>query len=212
MPDFEFYGDEAEAASMAGSDVDVVDLTEEMQKTVNRWIDSKLKINGFNQSGEVTEYYTIDDTGIIELMLDNCPVVDTTLTLFDDANNASPTTVNSSCYYLDLATGIIQLLINKSLTGSDIITEFVKGINSVKVVYEYGYASIPDDIVVLATTVLAKWGKLRYQQTEADGLKSLKIGDYTESFDMNFLNINSEFDETIKSLVSYAIEKYGKFV
>ncbi len=211
MP-FEFYGDEAEAASIAGDDVDVADLTEEMQKTVNRWIDSKLKINGFNQSGEVTEYYTIDDTGIIELMLDNCPVVDSTLTLFDDANNNSPTTVNGSCYYLDLATGIIQLLINKSLTGSDIITEFTKGINSVKVVYEYGYETVPDDIVVLATIVLAKWGKLRDQQTEADGLKSVKIGDYTESYDMNFLNINSEFDETIKSLVSYAIEKYGKFV
>ena len=211
MP-FEFYGDEAEAAGLAGADVDVADLTEEMQKTVNAWIDSKLKINGFNQSDEVTEYYTIDDTGIIELMLDNCPVVDSSLTLFDNANNVSPTTVNGSCYYLDLITGIIQLLINKSLTGSDIITEFTKGINSVKVVYKYGYEIVPGDIVVLATTVLAKWGKLRYQQTEADGLKSVKIGDYAESYDMNFLNINSEFDETIKDLVNYAIEKYGKFV
>lgn len=209
---FEFYGNVGEAADLAGSDVAEGDLIEEMQKTVNRWIDSKLKINGFNQSGEITEYYTMEDSGIIELMLDNCPVIDSTLTLYDDENNDSPTTVSDTCYYLDLTTGIIQLLINKSLTGSDVIVEFTKGINSVKVVYKYGYESIPGDIAVLATTVLAKWGKLKNQQTEADGMKSIKIGDYTESYDMSFLNIKSEFDETIKDLISYAIEKYGKFV
>ena len=207
---FEFYGDEAEAAVLAGAGVDVADLTEEMQKSVNRWINAKLKMEGFVVSDEVTEYHSVDESGITELMLENCPVV--ALVLTDDANATIPVVVNASAYYIDLNTGIIQLLINKALTGSDIITEFVVGVNSVKVVYTYGYESIPSDIIQLATLVLAKWGKINNQQTDADGLKSVKIGDYTEAYDLNFLNINSEFDEQIKGILEYAIEKYGKYV
>jgi hypothetical protein len=209
---FAFYGDLTEAAKLAGGDVGANDLTTEMQKQINIWIDFKI-LNGFGgfvESDEIIEHYDMNDSDITELMLENCPVIDGSLTLVDDVQGDSPVTVNSSCYYIDLNTGIIQLLTNKTLSGTDIITAFTKGVKSVKVTYKYGYAEAPDIIKRLATAAIAKWGKIREQQSDADGLKSVKIGDYSESYDLSFLNINSEFDYMIKDLVDKAVNKYYK--
>ena len=205
-----FYGNQEDAVEMAGSGVSEDDAEMSMLEAINNWIDTKVNQDRFIESDEITEYHSFADTGKTELMLNKCPVVSGSLTLYDDVNNSTPVTVDSSCYYLDLETGIIQLLKDKTLTGSNVITEFTKGTHSVKVVYKYGYSTVPIDIKRFATLLLAKWLKLRNQQADANGLSKIQIGDYSESYDMKFMNIQSEFDPEINDLFPKLVSKYFK--
>jgi len=63
---------------------------------------------------------------------------------------------------------------------------------------------VPDIIVKLATLMLAKWAKIKGIQADGgdlEGIKSVRIGNYTETYDLTFLNIRSEFDTMLDPMI-----------
>jgi hypothetical protein len=204
-----FYGNSIDATGLAGTVI--ADISSEMEEIVNNWIDSKIRPEGFTQLS-ATEYYDIRKDDQDELVLKNFPVISIT-TLTNEARATTPKVIDSSNYVCDLDSGIIQLDgANASNNAENIIEAFAKGFNSVKVEYDYGYASVPGDIVKLATLLLAKWSKIKSEQATSNGLKSVSAGDYKETFDLEFMGVKSEFDEMITELFRLAKIKYSRGV
>lgn len=205
-----FYGDSTKAASLAG--VNVTDITTEMQDVINNWIKANIKWNGFEESSDVIEYYDIKKSNQDEIILNNFPVISVS-EIVDNVHSDAPQTLDSDSYVVDNNTGIIQL-IKKANTIPIIngcLNFFSKGFNSVKVTYKYGYATVPDIIAQIATLMIAKWAKIKDTQADADGtnLKSVRIGDYSETYDLTFMNIKSEFDDILIPMIKRAQEYYA---
>jgi hypothetical protein len=191
----EFYGDETKAAELGGVEPD--EITEARIDIINGVIDSEIRTLGFNKL-EAIEYYDIKECGKTELMLKKYPVINNSVTITNDVNN-NPTDFETTDFIVDNETGIIQLL-TKGLS-------FSKGVKNVKVVYEHGFDSVPSIISKLATLLMAKLLKVKSQNMDADGLKSFTAGNYSESKDLAFMNVKSEFDDDINSFL-----KKGKIV
>lgn len=200
-----FYGDLDEAADLAG--VETSSLTKAMQDSINEFINLITIPEGFRESNEITEYIDIDDSNVTRIMLEHYPIISGSLTLIDNNNSSSRITVNEDCYRVDNESGMIQLLPVENATSTD-ITFFTKGVQSVKVTYKMGYASVPESIKVVATLLLAKWGKINNQQTDADGRISVRMGDFAEKYDLAFMNIKSEFDDKLKVMIDRIQAKY----
>lgn len=204
---FTFYGSTSEAAELSG--LAEVNLTEAMQSAINEWINLNIREYGFFEVVISDEYYSIMNDNQKELILEKYPIISKeSVEIVDDVNSNSPVIVDESCYHVDLNSGLIQL-IPKSLNSSTAINNFTKGIHSVKVSYSYGYSNVPSDIAKIATLLLAKWGKVSDLNSDADGLKNLKIGDYSESKDLSFMSVESEFDVILSKLISQAKIKYA---
>jgi hypothetical protein len=213
-----FYGSVSEAASLAGAGVVDADLTAAMQKQVNSWIENQI-LNGetFEEHSIVDEFHDIGspfvgELLVKELLVNHYPVIEV-LSLTDNARSNSPTLVNSSAYVLDRdgETGIIKLE-SKNVSGSDVITGFTRGVQSVKVTYDWGFSSVPAKIEELATLMLAKWGEFNEQQTISNGIKSIKAGSYQESYDLSFMSVNAKYEFNIKALTDELRAKYRNFV
>ena len=189
-----FYGDKNAAASLAGISASLI--SDDQLKVINDWIIANIKNSGFEESALVTEYYDIKRTGQKELILKNFPISEVYEIIDNSQNNTL--VLESSSYVVDSESGIIQLLECGKLK------EFTCGFNSVKVTYKYGFISVPEIIKSIANLMLAKWCKIKESQSDADGLKSIKIGDYSESFDIEFLNIESEFDNILNPMIKSA--------
>lgn len=211
-----FYGSTSEAASLSG--VLEANLTAAMQKQINSWIENRI-YNGdtFEEHDVTDEFYDIGDpppgdTLVRQLILRNIPIISIT-SITDDARGSSPTVVNSGAYVLDMngESGIVRLE-TKNVTGTDVIDGFTRGVHAVKVTYKWGFTTPPTKIAELATLLLAKWGEVNEQQSEADGLKEVKAGDYTEKYDLTFLNVRTKYDAEIKMLFNELKAKYYNFV
>lgn len=197
---FTFYGNVDDAVEMSGCEEDLL-TNQSIHKVINMWIDKKIRKEGFAVVPDYEEYFNVDDSRVNILMLTNIPVITDSLVLTDNAQDDVPTVVDSECYILDMETGIIQLLSDKSFSSANSISYFTKGIKSVKAKYNYGYVSVPDDVSLFATLLLAKWGKVKTMgNSNADGLKQEKTADYTRTFDLNFMSVSSEYDDQIKDL------------
>ena len=198
----EFYGDAAKGETLAG--VSTGDVTDEMQEAINDWIDANIRSTGFGESELVEQYYDIKKIGQNELILKNFPVTELSEIIEGTNTQISDTLVENTDFVLDNDTGIIQLLCNKA---------FRKGFNIVKVKYKYGFTSVPQLIIQIATLMAAKWAKLRSQTIPVgDGgevVKSVRIGDYSESYDLGFMTVKSEFDDMLSPMIKSAKEIYA---
>ncbi len=197
-------------ADLKDQGVTAKDISTATQEEIANFINTNIRPEGFAQLSSV-EDYTIRDSNVNFLILKNCPIVNVE-TIVDNLNNPSVSkTITSDCYYVDSETGIIQLLSDKDLSDTTAIKYFTKGINSVRITYDYGFAAVPNDINIFATLLLAKWAVINQGQKDADGnLKSLKIGDYTEVYDLKFMNVATKFDANIVSSYSRLKVKYNK--
>lgn len=207
-----FYGDVDKIIDIVGSEFTSDDITEGMKDVINSYIDSEINEDGFDVSIDADEYYDIKKDYQTELLLKHFPVISVS-SITDDVHATTPTTVNSEAYTVDKDTGIIQLITAyKSLNGteSDFINAFTKGFNSVRVQYKYGFKEVPDIIVQLANLLTSKWLKIQSKQSDADGLKSVSIADYKETYDTSFVAINSEYDGMIKKMINKAKGLYAK--
>lgn len=201
-----FYSDKTKAVNLAG--VTALDIIDEMQEIVDAWIDSNIRSDGFSEAKTITEYYDIDKMTQSEIVLKHFPVLSVT-ELVDSAQSDTPVILETGTFHLDSETGMIKL---KNYVGKINFSQFfTKGLASVKVTYIYGYTTPPDIIVKIATFMLAKWAKMKKNQTTGDvgNLKSVKIGDYSESYDLEFLNIKSEFDDILLPMVKKAQEQFA---
>jgi len=197
-----FYGDKDKASKLA--DVSVGFVTDEMQEVINEWINANIKSSGFVESDEIEEYYDIKKYGQNELILKNFPVTELIEIINGFGDSQLETLVLNTDYVVDDDTGIIQLLGYK---------KFIKGFNSVKVKYKYGYTVVPPIIVQIATLMAAKWASIWASDIPVgeggEVIKSVKMGDYSESYDLGFMSVKSEFDELLNPLIKRAQEYYA---
>jgi hypothetical protein len=200
-----FYGDKSKAESMAGTGDGSV--TQEMQDAVNQWIDTNIK-DGFGLVEDADEYYDIKKLGQTELVLKNFPISEVT-ELYDLARYNEPVLIDPSNYSVDKDSGILQLIKSNYLMRQGDNAHFSVGTRAVRVKYKYGFNEVPGDIKQIATLMAAKWAKIKSQQTDMDGLKSVKMANYSESYDLEFMNIKSEYDEILGGLINNAIKIYA---
>lgn len=197
-----FYGDAGKAETLAGTVSGSV--TVEMQEVINEWINANIKQTGFEESELVEEFYDIRKSGQNELILKNFPVTELDEIINGVQCSAPETLVLNTDFVLDSDTGIIQLLGYK---------KFIQGFNAVKASYKYGYEQVPSLIVQIATLMAAKWAKIKSQAIpvgEGDEvLKSTRIGDYSESYDLGFMSVKSEFDDLLNPMIKKAQEYYA---
>jgi hypothetical protein len=183
------------------SGCDIEDITESMMSTIDQWINSKIRDSGFLVSIDASEILDIDENNKSSILLQNIPVIEGSVVLTDNQHN-EPETIDSDEYYVDLNTGIIKLYNHNRLT---------KGLSTVKIDYTYGFESVPNDIITLSNLLLAKWAEINKTQASADGtMKSQRIGNYSESFDLDFMAVKSKYDIMINSLFNSVINKYNK--
>ncbi|MHA2363877.1 MAG: hypothetical protein ACXAC7_07955 [Candidatus Hodarchaeales archaeon] len=205
----DFYGVVADAAELTG--LAEGNFTDSMQQTINDWIDAVINKDGFLENTGQIDYYDINRSDQSWLISKHMPIISIT-SIIDNQRSTNPITISTDSYVFDGDSGIIQL---DSVNSSDLqnaLDYFTKGAQSVKMTYNYGYASVPDIISTLATIAIAKWGEIDDKQSDADGLKSITIGDYKESFDVTFMSIKSKYDDKIKGLLAKAKAIYGRGV
>lgn len=197
-----FYSDKTKAINLAGVGADVI--IDEMQEMIDSWIDTTIKWDGFGNSVSITEYYNVDKMLQSEIVLKHFPVASIS-EVIDNAQGDSPRTLSVDSYTFDSESGILQLknYVDEYDDGTYAVHYFTKGKSAVKVTYIYGFTTVPDVITKLATFLLAKWAKIKNIQASADveNLKSIRIGDYSESYDLGFMNVKSEFDSIIEPMI-----------
>ena len=204
------YGDVSNIIELAQGSITESDITGSIQEVVSGWIDENIYRAGFGEAISAAEFYDIKNDNQTELILKNFPVVSFTK-LTDTFQADDAVEVNSDCYIIDNDSGILQLVTAyKTISGNDVINLFSKGFNSVKAEYTYGYENVPSIIGNIANLMIAKWVKMEEQQANADGLKSVSIGDYKETFDTAFMSLKSEYDGTLDGLIKQAKAKYAK--
>jgi hypothetical protein len=194
-----FYGDIAKAAELGG--VDEIDITDAMVEIINNYINSEIRTDGFVSTSAI-EYHDINKNSKKELILKKYPIVEDSVEITDNYQN-DPVVLDPTTYIVDYETGIVQLKTTFT-NGDNCVTYFAQGIKNVKVEYEHGFAEVPSIIVRLATLLMAKKAKISNQNADADGIKSYTIGNYSQSKDLAFLNVKSEFDSEINSSMKKA--------
>lgn len=205
-----FYSDKTKAVNLTGVDSSVI--VDEMQETIDMWINTNIKWDGFNDTKTVTEFYNVDKLLQSEIVLKHFPIISVT-EIVDNAQSDTPKTLSADSYTYDSESGIVQLknYVNEYDDGTYSIHYFTKGKSAIKITYKYGYNNVPDVIVKLATLLLAKWAKIKSVKIDTgdDNLKSVKIGNYTENYDLGFMSIKSEFDSIIEPMIKRVQEYYA---
>jgi len=198
-----FYSDKTKASNLSG--VDETLILDEMQESIDIWINTNIKWTGFLDTESRVEYYDIKKINQTELVLKHFPVVSIS-EIIDNAKSSDAEILNTLSYTVDNESGVVQLLniVPTDEDGHYTIKYFTPGASSVKISYISGFASVPDIIVKLATLMLAKWAKIKGIQADGgdlEGIKSVRIGNYTETYDLTFLNIRSEFDTMLDPMI-----------
>ena len=204
-----FYGDVTEAASLAG--LDSSKITTAMQQVVDDYIDAEINKDSFKEITGQVDYYDIERTGQSWLILKHMPVISIS-SVIDNQRANNPVTLATDSYVVDLESDIIQLDAVNSNDYTNAQDYFTFGKQSVKVTYDYGYEFVPDIIQSFANLLIAKWAEFADQQSTLDGLKSVQIGDYKESFDNSMKNVSVKYDSQISGLLNRAKAIYGRGV
>src|SRR5574340_170105 len=158
-----FYGDAIKAAELAG--VDQSAITAKMQESINNWIISNIKWDGFEpaSASDIVEYHDIRKSNQNELILKHFPVISISEVIDGCYTDIQKTLVAETDYVFDSETGIIQLigrgsdiLVNENVSGYSVNpyfhpASFIQGFKSVKVSYKYGFSSVPAVIKEIAT-------------------------------------------------------------
>lgn len=204
-----FYGSISDAASLAGVDSSLI--TSAMQQVVNDFIDAEVNKDGFEKHTNQIDYYDINKSYQSWLILKHMPIISIT-SITDNQRGTSPVVLASDSYVYDSESAIITLDSLNSTDYSNAQDYFTKGAQSVKVVYDYGYETVPDLIKTLANMIIANWAEFNSKQTDTDGLKSVQIGDYRESFDNSMINVSVKYESKISGLLARAKAIYGRGV
>jgi hypothetical protein len=208
---FIFYGDVSTAIKLSGLTLESSDVSTELQEIINNWINSEIKFEGFGSPVEAVEYYDINRQYQSELMLKKFPVTDVT-ELIDGFNSINKTLmVKDKDFVIDKETGIIQIIHNNEQYNLFAKKYFSVGHNSVKVTYKYGFESVPDLIKSIASLALAKQLKIGSYSNDTGNIKSIKIGNWGESYDTDMGNIKQEYDDKIKSMIIKAKQQFGGY-
>jgi len=206
-----FYGSVTEVANLMDGAIEASAISDAVKRFVNSCIDNAINHKGFNQHS-ITEYITIKKSFQSVIILDNCPIIEITA-LYND-NNVTPVLFAATDYIVDLEAGIIELNNAISAYETDYTTifnsYFAVGLNAVKVEYTYGYATVPDDIQNFANAIMAQLLKNPGMiGTTASNLKSVKIGDYSESYDLGISAMGNVFDTMLSMQLKTLKRKYA---
>lgn len=139
------------------------------------------------KSREYTEYY--DGDGTDQLLVNHWPII-SVASLHDDPDRAftSETLIDSTDYNIYANEGMIRLFNDEGV--------FVTGEQNIKLVYTAGYATIPDDLELAATILVAHF----YNKSAGEGHTSLGLGGFNKSFNM----------AAIPDEVRFIVEPYRK--
>lgn len=206
-----FYGNVDAAASLAGANVEAADITVAMQTIINDYIDAEINKDGFEENSAQVDYYDINRRKQSWLILKHMPVISIT-EVIDDQRNDPSTTIPSDSYVVDEEAAILQLDSVHSSDSGNARDYFTKGKQSVKVIYNYGYETVPTIIQSLANMLAAMWGEYNYENTVSSGLKSVQIGDYRKSFDTMLKTVTNKYDITLPGLFNRAKAIYQRGV
>jgi len=206
-----FYGDVDKIAVLCN--LDATDVTEEIQETINAYIDAEVNIYGFNQNTR-TEKQNVKRTDLETIILERSPVIGVEY-VKHFVNTDNPVTLGSNDYDVDLDTGIIQLRNSRERTIEDRIVGapmfFSAGVNAIEVKYTHGYETVPDDVRRFANTFGARLVRelTRVNSDERDGnLKSVKIGDFSESYDVTKAIEGMAYDTVLQAQLRALKMKY----
>ena len=158
----------------------------------------------FDEHEDVVERQNIDVANTDWIQLDHYPVL-SILYIKDNAKNADPTTIAAIDYDADLDAGIITLL-----SDSTTITNFTYGKRTVEVKYNYGYETVPADIVRYASALVARTIMVVAEQDIYGAKSSERMGDYQYKLDI-MKNLDARF-HYIKLMKVALIRKYCKAV
>lgn len=208
-----FYSNKSKAAVMAGVSESII--TQEMQESIDTWVETNIKWDGFNGEKNNDEYYDILKSNQSELVLKHFPILSIS-EVTDNASSSNSKILNTSSYGFDAESGILHLLnvVPENVDDTYIIYSFTRGNRTVRVKYVSGYSTVPDVIVKLSTLMLARWAEIKnvLNTSQAENLKSVKIGDYTETYDLNFSNVKSKFDDVLVPMIKRVKQYYTEGV
>jgi len=201
------YATKANAAAIAG--VAVTDIADYQVTSADRYVE--LILGRSFESASQTDYYDIKgDEKIIQLH--RYPVI--SITTFRDNQRESSYTdlVEDTDFTLDKEAGLVKLIHDEFniLKGS---TSLTKGEKTVKIVYTWGYASVPNDVAMFADWVLARMAEIKKSGDAAEtstgaALKSIQIGDYEEAYDTKNDKIDKKYKAILAEMTSAMISKY----
>jgi hypothetical protein len=198
-----FYGSATNAAELGGGVVG--DIKQSMIDVVNSWIDANICEFGFS-TDEVNETYFVNNNQDL-IVLKHFPVISVDSVIFYDYDDVD-LNIGIDEYELDYETGVLKI---KSVHGiiSNVNIIGLHLIEKITITYTYGYTTCPDIIKQIANLMMAKWIKIKSGQLDASGLKSVRVGDYSESYDIEFMNISTEFDSLLNPLIQKAKAIYA---
>jgi hypothetical protein len=125
---------------------------------------------------DLTEYY--DGTGEKDLQVVRYPLISVTSVHSDHARAfGAATLVAAADYYMDKRNGRIVLMPNAN-TAFATQGIFVKGSANVKVVYQGGFATVPEDLKEAAIL----WASAIFARRRAVGIVSESIGAYSVTY------------------------------
>jgi len=141
-----------------------------------------------------TEYFDLNQT-TNRFIVSKYPLISITSVEYNDYTNTDPT-FNPNWVAFD----------NNRLVGDFIITDkSVSGENKVKIVYNYGHASVPADVKKLATLMVVKQ-IVASDDVANSGTESLSIGSLslTTNIGLNrMLNLDSSIEAQLKRVGKY---------
>ena len=202
----------ATAATVAAiSNIALADLDATLLTVADRHVENVL---GYDMDGGVAsrtqyfdmyannDYYT-NYNGIWVLPLDRQPLVSIT-SVTDDAQSSSPdvlsATGNPPDYWADTNIGAVKIRDDINLT---------QGQQSLKVIYTWGYAAVPDKVSHYADMYAAMLQELKKSPKSDSGypLKEWEMGRYRELYDISNVSIKSKYSD-LRDLLEEIEQEY----
>jgi hypothetical protein len=190
---FSFYGEVSKVAEISGCDIS--DVIIPFQEFTNEYINAAIKHEGFGATKQYEEVFFHTNNKIT--ILSHYPVV--SVNRFVSAYNhetQTGTDIDAKDYTLDKKIGIIEFNFRRCETP-------------ICIEYNAGYDYVPSDIKTFATFFCARQVELYKKLGQIGVVKSVKIGDYSETFDQETKSIVSKYDNEILRLTALLRGRYG---
>jgi len=166
------------------------------------------------QSHSTTEYIDIERGDQDQIILLHTPVISVT-SVTDDAQDSSPTSITVSDLILYAEEGILKFKDPEDIVGNTLASHFTKGPRSVKVVYSYGFSSVPQLVKDGATYVVCRFAEIFKQEQEMTDIDLPKHG-LTEfsheglrmRFDVRMEQIATKWDSYILRTKAHIQRRY----
>lgn len=202
------YCTAANAAAVSG--INASDIVAYQMTSVNNFIELLLNRN-FGITNSFTDYFD-GQSNQKHIQLSHYPVIAVTSFIDNQRGTTTTTLVEDTDFAVDKQAGIIELIRDdwNILKGS---TSLTVGTKTVKIIYTYGYSSIPAEITLFADWLLAWIAEVKNilgATRTADGaiLKSAQIGDYREAYSVENKTIDTKYKDFLAKMTELVIQKY----